>query len=141
MKVMAHEDDLLATSSLQNQGMSVSNKRHSAYGGLRAYRCADGYVGTFEEVLAHSQKVEVRKSQGMDDSMPMWWSFGDHGASNRRKAATRMISMSDNSLPGWWSRWDHGASNRRKASARMSRTDDGLPVWWSNFGHDASGCQ
>jgi len=140
MKVMAHEGDPLATSSRQNQRPhsggtvddgNVAEKRHRGSGRLRAYRCADGFVGTYEEVLLHSQKIAFLKRRGWDTSLPIWWSHWDSGASNRRVAATRVNNLTENSMPTWWSHWDHGASNRRKAAVRVNSTDDGLPVWWS----------
>ena len=113
---MAHEASLLANPSL---------RKHRAppiegSGDLRAYRCADGFVGTYEEVLLHSQEAEFFKMQGKDTSLPGWWVHLDYGASNRRKASTRMRSVDEATLPDWWVHLDHGSSNQRKAATRMS---------------------
>ena len=132
---MAHEASLLANPSL---------RKHRAppiegSGDLRAYRCADGFVETYEEVLLHSQEAEFFKMQGKDTSLPGWWVHLDYGASNRRKAATRMSSKNENSLPRWWVHLDHGASNRRKASTRMRSVDEAtLPDWWVHLDHGSS---
>jgi len=134
-QVMAHEAYLLANCSMRNHRAPP----YRGSGDLQAYQCADGFVGTYEEVLLHSQETDIFKNQGEDVELPEWWVHLDHGASNRRKAAARMDSKDNNSLPVWWVHLDHGASNRRKASARMSSKDDNsLPVWWVHLDHGAS---
>ena len=115
-QVMAHEAYLLANCSMRNHRAPP----YRGSGDLQAYQCADGFVGTYEEVLLHSQETDIFKNQGEDVELPEWWVHLDHGASNRRKAAARMDSKDNNSLPVWWVHLDHGASNRRKAVTRMS---------------------
>jgi hypothetical protein len=125
--VLVHETALLADPFARFQAVSDGAEGTNAEllareggtgGGLRAYRCtADGFVGSYEEVLRHTQQ----QAQSEGDGLPVWWARLDYGASNQRKAAVRAIVRKGDGLPVWWARLDYGASNQRKAAVRAAR--------------------